>query len=333
MSAIWKDANGMLPNLLALGYGLLGYVAGWAMLLSANAWLFLPGVLLLGHSMVISAYLIHECAHNTLLRDNQLNARLGRALSWLVGGCYGSYEGIRHKHFRHHVDAADVVAFDYRGFLKRHPFLLRLIQLGEWCWIPATDLLMHVFVMLAPFRIQAYRPERGRVIRSLLIRGSLMALVAWYHWPALVGYALAYCVMLMFLRTMDMHQHTFDVSFGLTAPAGQERPGRAFEQRNTYSNLISQQHPWLNLLVLNFGYHNAHHHRPNAPWYQLPAIHAQLPEHEQGVIPFRHVMASYHRYRVQRVLHADPTDLDIGAGEQRGRDFVGVYGVSFLTAL
>lgn len=333
MKEIWKDKGGARANVLALAYAALGYLAGWLMLLSGQWEWFLPGVLLLGHSMVIAAYLIHECAHNTLFRDNDTNARLGRALGWLVGACYGSYEGIRHKHFRHHVDAADVVAFDYRGFLRRHPLLLKVINFGEWCWIPATDILMHVFVMLAPFRLESYRKERSRVINCALIRGAALTGVAWYYWPALLGYGLAYCVLLVVLRTMDMHQHTFDVSFGLTAPADAKRPGREFEQRNTYSNLISERYPWLNLLVLNFGYHNAHHHRPNAPWYQLPALHASLPEQEQGVIPFHHVMASYRHYRVQRVLHADPVDLDIGAGAERGKDFVGVYGVSFLTAL
>lgn len=329
----WKDRSGMWPDLLALCYAFGGYACGWLMLLAGEPWLLLPGALLLGHSMVIAAYLIHECAHNTLFRENVHNARLGKCLSWLVGGCYGSYEGIRHKHFRHHVDAADVVAFDYRTFLRRHPLYLKLVQFGEWCWLPATDLLMHLFVMLAPFRFDAYRHERGRVVRCLLIRGGVLALVAWVYWPALAGYALAYCLMLVVLRTMDMHQHTFDVSFGLTEAADQPRPGREFEQRNTYSNLVSTAHPWLNLLVLNFGYHNAHHHRPNAPWHQLPGIHASLPGHEQGVISFRHVADSYRRFRVQRVLHADPVDLDIGRGAERGRDFIGVYGVSFLTAL
>lgn len=333
MQSVWKDPAGRRYNILAFIYVVAGYTGGWTLLLTGPGWAWLPAAVWLGHSMVIAAYLIHECAHNTLFRQAETNALAGKVFSWLVGGCYGSYDGIRNKHFRHHVDAADVVAFDYRGFLRRHPRLLALVQAGEYCWIPATDILMHVFVMLAPFRLDAYRPERSRVILSLLVRMALLVWVASVSWTALLGYVLAYCLMMMVLRTMDMHQHTFDVSFGLTAPQDSVRPGREFEQGNTYSNLISRRWPWLNLLVLNFGYHNAHHHKPNAPWYRLPAIHAALPVHEQAVIPFRHVLASYGRYRVQRVLNADPVGLDIGQGEARGQEFVGVYGVSFLTAL
>ena len=45
---------------------------------------------------------------------------------------------------------------------------------------------------------------------------------------------------------------------------------RQYEEDNTYSNLLSTRYPWLNLLVLNFCYHNVHHNKPSEPWYRLP---------------------------------------------------------------
>lgn len=334
MQRIWQDARGRRLNLLALSYAVGGWLAGWAGLLSGSLWLAAAATLLLAHSMVIAAYMIHESVHNTVFRDNAHNVKLGKALSWLVGGCYGSYEGIRNKHFRHHVDRADVVAFDYRSFLRRHPVLLRIVQALEWCWIPATDLLMHAFVMAAPFQFESYRQDKKLVYRAALVRLVAFGLIGWYYWPALVGYAVAYCLFVMVLRTMDMHQHTFDVSFSLENKKDRVKYDRAFENRNTFSNLISRRYPWLNLLVLNFGYHNAHHIKPTAPWYELPRIHAELlgTEKDNG-INFLTILKSYKRFRVRRVLHEDFPDTDIGQGPQRGRDFVGVYGVSFLTAL
>ena len=47
------------------------------------------------------------------------------------------------------------------------------------------------------------------------------------------------------------------------------------------------------------------------------------------MIPFRHQIACYHRYRVQRMVHEDAVDFDV-VGNQ-GATFVGVDGVSFLT--
>jgi fatty acid desaturase len=135
------------------------------------------------------------------------------------------------------------------------------------------------------------------------------------------------------MRFMDTHQHTYEIFETLEGARGPEakRFDAAFEQRNTYSNLVSRRHPWLNLLVLNFGYHNAHHARPTAPWYRLPALHRELYGDDIGpVLPFGNLLRAYHRYRVPRMLNADPSDLDVR--RDGGAGFIGVDGVSFLTA-
>jgi len=95
----WED--GWLPNAMALAYALGAYALGlWACTAPAW-WLNALGVLLTAHALVIAAYLIHECAHNTIFADNRWNAALGEVLLWLTGAGYGRYEDIRHKHFRH----------------------------------------------------------------------------------------------------------------------------------------------------------------------------------------------------------------------------------------
>ena len=151
MPHLLRYHDGLLPNALALGYGLVGYAGGLLLITRDSVLLALAGVFLLAHALVISAYLLHECVHNTIFRDNRLNARLGAILSWLAGSAYGDYEGIRHKHFCHHVDRADIVAFDFRDYLRRHPGLLRTIQVLEWAYVPTVDLLMHVLVLVLPF--------------------------------------------------------------------------------------------------------------------------------------------------------------------------------------
>lgn len=89
--------------------------------------------------------------------------------------------------------------------------------------------------------------------------------------------------------------------------------------------------PWLNLLALNFPYHNAHHARPTAPWYRLPRLHRELFGDQYGqALPFRNLMRSYHRYRVPRLMGVEHDRAGVGAA--RGRDFVGALGVSFLVA-
>ena len=53
-----------LPNFLATTYAVIGYASGWVLLLSGGWLIQALGVLILAHSMVISAYLIHEAVHN-----------------------------------------------------------------------------------------------------------------------------------------------------------------------------------------------------------------------------------------------------------------------------
>ena len=331
MAALMRHSRGYWPHLAALVYGLLGYALGVALITAHGFVLNAVGVLLLAHALVICAYLVHDCAHNTLLLDNTDNARLGRALNWITGACYGDYQAIRHKHFRHHVDRADVVAFDYRPLLVRHPFALRLLLALEWAYIPALDLFMHALVVVLPFTLASRRDARGRVLRVALVRGALFAALGFYAPKALALYALSYLLFLHVLRFMDAFQHTYEVFETLEHQRGPEakRFDGDYEQGNTVSNPISLRYPWLNLLTLNFGYHNAHHARPTAPWYRLPALHRELYGDDPAqVLPFRNQLRAYHRHRVARVLN--DIDPDIGSGADKGLGFVGVVGVSFL---
>ena len=317
--------------MLVFAYVLVGYGVGLAGM-AADSWLVnIPATLWFAHALVIAAYLVHECAHNTIFADNRWNARLGAVLLWLTGASYGRYEDIRHKHFRHHVDRADVVAFDFRRFLPQYPRLLRGIQRLEWAYIPAVDLMMHALVIVLPFRLAARRDRRARMLAVLAIRGALFAALAILSLKALLLYALAYLLFLHVMRFMDVHQHTYEVWETLERPrvSQDERFDRDYEHRNTFSNPVSWRHPWLNLLTLNFGYHNAHHVRPTAPWYRLPALHRELFGTDTGqALAFRELLASYHRHRVARVLNGDDPDSRVATQPV----FAGVVGVSFLTA-
>jgi hypothetical protein len=47
------------------------------------------------------------------------------------------------------------------------------------------------------------------------------------------------------------------------------------------------------------------------------------------VIPFGNQIRCYFKYRVQRITHEDPIEFDVVSN--RGANFIGVDGVSFLT--
>jgi fatty acid desaturase len=322
------------PNLAVICYILAGWPCGVWMLTRPDVWLNVSGVLLAAHTLICSAYLIHDCAHHAVFSTTSGNDRLGVLMSWINGACLASYSRLKKKHLRHHADRLDVVTFDYRAAVKRAPVWARTCVLAlEWAYIPAVEFVMRGMVVAAPFSFGT-AAERVRVLALLAVRVAFFGALALLSVQAVLLYALAYVLFLTVLRFMDAFQHTYELfaSYSLEAAAPDPRRDLRYEYENTYSNLVSERWWWLNLLVLNFPYHNAHHVRPSVPWYRLPALHRSLyRQKDRQVITCRELFGSYHRHRVSRVL-AENYGSVAAAGDRAG-SFLGAVGVSFLTAV
>ena len=289
----------------ALLYALTAYMLGCTGLVHESWFINGFATVLLAHGMIIAAYLTHECAHNTVFRDNKLNARLGMALGWLTGAAYGKYEDIRYKHFRHHVDNDDVVWFEYEQFFARYPLVLRLTRFFEWFYIPAHELIMHCIMVFTSYIIPERRSQRVYNTVVVAVRSSLFILVL-FTWPkAALLYVVASLMMITVLRFMDGLQHDYGPSkYLFDKTPGPHKGDAPWEQAHTYSPVLSLKHVWLNWLVLNFGFHNAHHARPTTPWFDLPYVHFELfGDDETEVIPFSSQIKIFHRSRVNRVVH------------------------------
>lgn len=336
MPALFRHADGALPNTLALAATLLGWPAGIWMLGQPAWWLNAAGVLLVALTLTWSAYFIHEFAHQAIFRTPQANERWGVLMSWINGSAYARFGDLRRKHMRHHVERADVLTFDFQGLLRRRPLLRRAVLALEWLHIPAVEFLMRGVVMALPFVDERKRDARGRILGVAVVRLTAWALLAMWSPKALALYALAYLLFVHLLRFADCFQHTYDTYPILDeAPIPQDKlRDRAYEQANTYSDVVGLDAKWLNLLWLNFGFHNAHHERPVAPWYQLPALHRQLyADQSPQVVTVGELLRAYHRHRVTRVLAENYGEVLPPGAPHRADGFIGAVGVSFLTAV
>jgi fatty acid desaturase len=331
--SLFRDREAAIANSFVLVWTCTHWVGSFA-LMAAPCWVLNGiGVLLCAHSMVLAAYLVHEAAHNTLFATVAGNVVMGETMNFIAGSSYASFERIRHMHIRHHVDRADLTCFDFKGLMQRRPWVCRLLQVLEWSYFPATELLMHGQVIVRPFVVRSQRPHRARVLVMLLLRVTLLAVLGLWSVKALLLYFFAAGVQLHVLNFFDAFHHTFEQYF--VAPdealpmSGRDR---TYELTNTYSNIVSRRYSWLNLLILNFGYHNAHHHRASVPWYRLPALHQDLyADRRDAVLPLRQLVRTWHRNRVRRVFSDDYGAPSRGPG---GADrFVGAHGVSFLTVI
>ncbi len=337
-TALLKEPAGWLYYGTAVSYALVAYGLGMAGLFAASVVINFFAVFLLAHAMTISAYLIHECGHNLVFERHRDNAKLGRVMSWLCGAAYGTYEDMRYKHFRHHVDNDDVVWFDYDAFFERHPLLTRTIRLLEWFYIPAHDLLMHGVMIFTSFVIPQRRDQRIRNVSVILIRGGLFIAAAIVFPKVALLYVIAYLIMMHVLRFMDSVQHDYPYNTTLFETSRAPHKGDSvWEQEHTFSNPLSVRFPRLNWLTLNFGYHNAHHANMNLPFYRLPALHAELSRNDPAyVIPFVSQLRLYHNNRVSRIHNPQPENYPKGIEylrvAQSGAGPIGGNAASFLTS-
>jgi len=327
---LFRDREAALKNSLVMAGTCLGWLASFVLMAQPAIALNLIGLLLCVHTMVLAAYLIHEAAHHTLFGSHTANHRIGETMSFIAGASYASFERIRHMHIRHHLDRADLACFDFKRLTQRFPGLRRTLEALEWAYVPATELLMHLQVVWRPFLERSQHRYRPRAAAMLVARLGLLTLLDLWSVRALLLYALAYLVFLQALSFFDAFHHTFDQYFvepDQALPSGDRTA--AYEQGHTYSNLISRRWPWLNLLVLNFSYHNAHHQRASVPWYRLPEYHHELYGKAGACeLPISRLLSSWHRNRVRRVFAAD-----YGGPAASPSGFIGAHGVSFLTVI
>ncbi len=339
--SIMRYREGWFYHGLAVGYSVIGYVAGLAGILSASWLIKLPSILLLSHAMTIAAYMVHEAGHNTVFRRQKHNERLGRFMSWICGASYNKFEDIRFKHHRHHIENDDIVWFDYEQFFLDHPRVYHITRFLEWCYIPAHEVIMHGIMVFNSFLIPERQKQRTYNLSIIVVRGLLFCVLAVVSVQAALLYVCAYLIMLIVLRFMDSLQHDYEYNLALFSP--QRSPHRGdlvWEQEHTFSVPISLNFPLLNWLTLNFGYHNAHHAQPNEPWFRLPKIHRSMfGDDETVVIPFLQQLKIYHRGRVARLVKWDDSEPDAPTPE--GKEFLeaaragnlhGGNAASFLTA-
>ncbi|BAZ44272.1 putative fatty acid desaturase [Chondrocystis sp. NIES-4102] len=317
-----------LSNFLAISYTIIAFVCGIILLFSPIAIINLFSVILLTHSLIYSAYLTHEFMHGTIFKSRSWNTIFGNIMLWINGGCYNGFQPLTLQHIAHHIDRCDVFTFEPIKQLQNLPLILRRIILAlEWLYFPIIGFWARWHSILAPFYNRERSNERGRLIGIIFIRMAIFALIGIISLKALILYFLAYIGMITVLRFGDAFQHTYEVfSSGEKLP----KRDRAHEEAHTYSTLLSRNYSWLNVLLLNFGYHNAHHAVMKCPWHSLPELNKELEQSSNiRYLSLRQQLINYHRFRITRFLLGQGIAIDKNQNPTFD-EFYGAHDVSFL---
>jgi fatty acid desaturase len=293
-------------------------------------------ICLAAHGRVMAAFLVHECTHSTLFIQPSMNHSLGIVCLWLAGAPYADYGRVREFHLKHHKDRADTIDFDYRKYVLGLPkFVRNLILAGEYCFVPVVETGMHCRTAFAPIFFDMGQ-SRGRAAKiGVTAMGYFYGYLYWVGGGyAVAAQVFAGALCLQILSIHDCFQHTYE-AFMLddTYKPGPNGRTAQYEEINTYS-LLTLGSPTINVSILNFGFHNAHHVKPMCPWYKLPELHAKLYDNKVDspqVIYHTELLRPWFEHRLRRVLEEDYGTVHDKNTPQRTVDFVGTLGVSFLT--
>ena len=246
------------PTAVAAVYAAVGHAFSVSQLSQPHGGaLSLAGVvLLLSHARVVAAILVHDATHEAVARRGWRNTVAGTALLWVAGSPYCYVPHVQRVHVAHHRDRADTVEFDYRAFVGRVWGLRHAVLALEYCFVPATELLMHARTALAPLLWPDSQWHRLNSAVGLLALAKLYGHLHQRGGPFAVGlYTLSTCVLIHVLSYHDCFAHTYTVldpkQRGYRAGPGDR--GAAYEEANTYSTVLSATWPRLNVLTLNFG--------------------------------------------------------------------------------
>jgi fatty acid desaturase len=318
-------------NAIAILYVFLGYFGGIALLILSNIGLNALGIVVLTYSLIISAYLSHEFMHGNIFKDRRRNTVFGEVMLWLNGGCYYGFKALTIQHIAHHLDRVDVLTFDIAVAMQRQPQLIRQgIAVLEWLYFPIVAFWSRWRFIASPWWNPERRDDQARMAIILVIRFGLFTVLGLTSLKVLLLYFLCYVGMITVLRWTDAFQHTYEA-----VPPGTPLPKRNsdHEQANTFSTLLSHRYDWLNLLLLNFGYHNAHHAVMRCPWHSLHELNGEFSQNNDSenncYITLSQQLINYHRFRVARLFAGQ--GLAVDQPETSTENYYGAVDVSFIT--
>ncbi|HLO88320.1 MAG TPA: fatty acid desaturase [Nostocaceae cyanobacterium] len=319
----------VLINTIMIIYTLIGHVLGLYLVLSHQIWLNLLGIILISHTSILAALLSHEFMHDTIFHQPKFNYWFGVLMSGINGASYVSFKLLKQQHIDHHHNKVGYDGFSITTWTLSLPSILQaLIVALEFCYIPVLSFISRWRSLTVPLIEAKYQHLRVRIVTVFICRSLFFACLFLIHPWSLLYIFCAHTAMINILRVYDCYHHTFKI-----IPQGSAIPKleKNYEQKNTFSSLISLKYYWLNWLFLNYGYHNAHHHKPNANWILLSQINHELYGNSQAhCILFKDLIYWYHKNRINRIFRGIGTPK-IENGQLRIDEFWGVImNISFI---
>ncbi len=250
-----REFIGRNPYSALLILGVVGFQAAIAILLKDQAWwLTLIVAFFVGafanHSLFV---LIHEAAHNLILKNRTLNQILSIIAD--IPNVVPSAISFRSYHLKHH-SFQGVYELDADLASRWEAKFIGSSAIGKAFW----EMLFPLFQALRPPRLKEIQfANVWTFVNWIVVFGSDILIVYFFGWTSLLYFVFSFFFSIGFhpLGARWIQEHY------LVKPP-----------QETYS-----YYGPLNIFALNVGYHNEHHDFPSVPWNNLPKIRKAAPEH------------------------------------------------------
>lgn len=249
-SALW--IAGVVGLQLALATLVADLGLGWMLLVAYGV-----GAVA-SHALYV---LIHECAHDLVLRSRTANKLMGIACDLALG--LPSAIAFRTFHLLHHGHLGEV-GMDPDIVAPREA---RLVGRSRWrkaIWLS----LMSLSQALRPLKVPQHRSAPGWIAANVLAVIAVDALLWIALGPQAVGYLVASTLFALGPHPLGgrwIQEHYVT------------RPGQ-----ETYS-----YYGLGNKVAFNIGFHNEHHDFPNVAWSELPRVRRIAAEFYEGLASYR----------------------------------------------
>ncbi len=238
----------------------------------------------------------HESGHGTAFRTPWLNDLVYYPASFLLGRGATFW---RWSHFRHHTDTI-IVGRDAEIVFPRPPSLGRLawtfthIQGGSTLIMTIVKFALGwedpVVDVLVPEQDRKRVAWEARVYVAIWLAVTVWAIVSTSFYP------------LLLIGLPTIYGGWLVVFFGVTQHAGLKED--VLDHRQSSRTVL--MNPIFRFLYLNMNYHVEHHMFPAVPYYNLPALHAEIKDQLAAPSP-----NTIHAYKeivdAFRHQHDDPT--------------------------
>lgn len=243
----------------------------------APFWVVFGGVYVVGAIVALSLWtLLHETAHDLVLRTTRANRILGIAAGLPLG--LPTAASFRKFHLLHHRYQGDAVCdCDIAS-----PWEIRLVGTSrsrKVLWLLALPLLLS----LRAARMPGVRTVDRWSLTNMAVQLVFdLSVVAAFGWKALAYLCLAN------IFALGLH------------PLG----GRWIQEHYLLreGQETSSCYGWVNRIVFNAGYHVEHHDFARVPWSRLPLLKAAAPEMYHGLRSYRSWTALLARFVLDPAL-------------------------------